>query len=105
MQTALKLFIDNVPTLVIEVALIEPILNMFCPTHVISMKTETVASIAAENEEKKSIRDALTRKLTVLNAGATTCQVYAARQSARKLTSTTVQMASIFIISSSRRAR
>lgn len=82
----MKLFIDNVPTLVIEVALIEPILNMFCPTHVISMKIETVASIAAENEEKKSIRDALTRKLTVLNAGAITCQVYAARQSARKLT-------------------
>ena len=76
----MKLFIDNIPTLVTEVTLVSPIPTMLCPQAVFSMRPKVVTDIAAESEEKKSQRDELTRKLKVLDAGLRICRLYAARE-------------------------
>lgn len=80
-QVAMKLFIDNIPTVVTEVTLLNPLLSMFCPKVVYSMKPKDVERIAAESEEKRSEREELTRKLEVLKEGRTTCRLYAERTS------------------------
>lgn len=77
----MKLFIDNVPTVVTEVTLLNPLLSMFCPKVVYNMKPKDVERIAAESEEKRSGREELTRKLEVLREGRTTCRLYAERTS------------------------
>lgn len=77
----MKLFIDNVPTVVTEVTLLNPLLSMFCPKVVYNMKPKDVERIAAESEEKRSEREELTRKLGVLREGRTTCRLYAERTS------------------------
>ena len=80
----MKLFIDNVPTVVTEVTLLNPLLSMFCPKVVYNMKPKDVERIAAESEEKRSEREELTRKLEVLREGRTTCRLYAERTSTGK---------------------
>ena len=77
----MKLFIDNVPTVVTEVTLLNPLLSMFCPKVVYNMKPKDVERIAAESEEKRSEREELIRKLEVLREGRTTCRLYAERTS------------------------
>lgn len=77
----MKLFIDNVPTVVTEVTLLNPLLSMFCPKVVYNMEPKDVERIAAESEEKRSEREELTRKLEVLKEGRTTCRLYAERAS------------------------
>lgn len=77
----MKLFIDNVPTVVTEVTLLIPLLSMFCPKVVYNMKPKDVERIAAESEEKRSEREELIRKLEVLREGRTTCRLYAERTS------------------------
>lgn len=78
----MKLFIDNVPTLVTEVTLLAPIPHTFCPKAVFKMKPEIVTKIAAESDERKSEREELTRKKNVLDAGRRICRQYAARKNA-----------------------
>lgn len=78
-QVAMKLFIDNVPTVVTEVTLLNPLLSMFGPKVVCNMNSKDVERIAAESEEKRSKREVLIRKLEVLREGRTTCRLYAER--------------------------
>lgn len=80
-QVAMKLFIDNVPTMVTEVTLLIPLLSMFCPKVVYNMDPKDVERIAAESEEKRSEREELMRKLEILTEGRTTCRLYAKRTS------------------------
>ncbi|MCJ1465027.1 hypothetical protein MMC07_003642 [Pseudocyphellaria aurata] len=80
-KVAMKLFIDNVPTVVTEVTLLIPLLSMFCPKVVYNMDPKIVERIAAESEEKRSEREELTRKLNILTEGRTTCRLYAKRAS------------------------
>lgn len=79
-KVALKLFIDNIPTLVNEVALLAPILNMFCPKVVFKMKPEIVTNIMTESDEKKTEREELTHKKRVLDTGRDICRQYASRK-------------------------
>lgn len=48
----MKLFIDNIPTLVTEVMLLAPTSRMFCPKLVYTMNLEMTAQIASEPKEK-----------------------------------------------------
>ena len=82
MQTAMKLFIDNVPTLVTEVAIISPLPTLFQPKDVLAMTEQEVSAITAESKENKARRDELTSQLTVLKDGARTCKEYATYRSA-----------------------
>lgn len=81
----MKLFIDNIPTLVTEVMLLAPIPRMFCPKVVYKMKPEMIAQIASESEEKKVEREELSRKLETLEIGWGICRRHVARMKAGKL--------------------
>lgn len=81
----MKLFIDNIPTLVTEVMLLAPIPRMFCPKVVYKMKPEMIAQIASESEEKKLEREELSRKLETLESGWGICRRHVARMKAGKL--------------------
>lgn len=81
----MKLFIDNIPTLVTEVMLLAPIPRMFCPKVVYKMKPEMIAQIASESEEKKLEREALSSKLETLESGWGICRRHVARMKAGKL--------------------
>ena len=81
----MKLFIDNVPTLVTEVTLLAPISRMFCPKVVYKMKPEMIAEIASEAEEKRWKREELSRKLETLESGWGICRRHVARMKAGKL--------------------
>lgn len=81
----MKLFIDNIPTLVTEVMLLAPITRMFCPRVVYKMKPEMVARIASESEEKKLKREELSRKLRTLESGWGICRRHVARMKTGKL--------------------
>lgn len=80
----MKLFIDNVPTLVTEVMLLGPIPRMFCPKVVYKMKPEMIAQIASESEEKKLEREELSRKLETLEGGWGICRRHVGRMKAGK---------------------
>lgn len=80
----MKLFIDNIPTLVTEVMLLAPISRMFCPKVVYKMKPDMIAQIASESEEKKWKREELSRKLKTLESGWGICRRHVARMKAGK---------------------
>lgn len=81
----MKLFIDNIPTLVTEVTLLAPIPRMFCPKVVYKMKPDMIAQIASESEEKKLEREELSLKLETLESGWGICRRHVARMKAGKL--------------------
>lgn len=83
----MKLFIDNIPTLVTEVMLLAPISKIFCPKVVYKMKPEMIAQIASESEGKKWKREELSRKLKTLDSGWRICRRHVARMKAGKLLS------------------
>ena len=73
----MKLFIDNVPNLVTEVAIIAPLPALFEPKDIFEMRDHDVARITAESAENKLRRGELNGKLAVLEDGAKTCKEYA----------------------------
>ena len=78
----MKLFIDNVPNLVTEVAIISPLPTFFQPKDVLEMTDQEISAITAESKENKARRDELSSQLVVLKDGAKTCKEYATYQSA-----------------------
>jgi hypothetical protein len=78
-QVAMNLFTDNVPTLAIQAPIIRGAPNIFCPTAVFSMDTDTVNRIAGESEEKAKERESILRRLAALEKGADKCKQYAKR--------------------------
>ncbi len=81
LQVAMKLFMDNVPTLAIQGPIVRQIPKMLCPTEVYKMDTTLIAKIASESEEKTHAREEVVRRLTILEAGARICKQYAMRPS------------------------
>ena len=76
----MKLFIDNVPNLVTEVAIIAPLPELFRPQDVLQMSEKDLVAITAESKETKARREELTSELAVLLDGAKTCKEYATYQ-------------------------
>ena len=70
----MKVFLDNVPTLVIQETIVNQVPRMFCPESVFTMESDLVKKIAAESEIKRLRREELTRKLGTLTAGYGICK-------------------------------
>lgn len=75
----MKLFIDNVPNLVVRTVIVSQLTSMFCPKSVFAMEPDLVTKIAAESEDKKLRRQEISEKLKALEAGSTLCKQYALR--------------------------
>jgi len=78
-QVALNLFTDNVPTLAIQSPIIREVPKLLCPTTAFSMEADIIKRIAGETEEKVLEREAIERKLNVLDHGAQICKQHAKR--------------------------
>jgi hypothetical protein len=83
----MKLFIDNVPNLVVRAIIASRLTSMFCPKSVFVMDPVMVAKIASESEDKKLLRQEINEKLKALEAGNTLCKQYAIRVSSGQLRS------------------
>ncbi|KFX88815.1 hypothetical protein O988_08880 [Pseudogymnoascus sp. VKM F-3808] len=78
-KVAMKLFMDNVPTLAIQAPIIRKLDEVLCPTTVFRMPPELVTKIAGESDEKMQEREEVLSKLNTLEAGAQICRQYAMR--------------------------
>ena len=59
-ETVMKVFLDNVPSLVIQKTLVNSVSSMFCPESVFAMKSDLVKKIASEFKIKRFQRKKLT---------------------------------------------
>lgn len=75
----MKLFIDNVPNLVVRAIIASQLSCMFCPKSVFAMDPNIVTKIASEPEDNKVRRQELSDKLKALQAGNALCKQYALR--------------------------
>ena len=75
----MKLFIDNVPNLVVRAIIASRLPSLFCPKLVFAMDRELVSKIASETEEKKFQRQEIMSRLNALEAGNSLCKQYAQR--------------------------
>ncbi|KAN0119549.1 P-loop containing nucleoside triphosphate hydrolase protein [Hyaloscypha variabilis] len=73
-EVAMNLFTDNVPTLAVHAPIIRGVPNIFCPTSVFSMDTDTVNKIAGESKETIEDRESILRRLAALEEGARICK-------------------------------
>jgi hypothetical protein len=65
----MKLFIDNVPNLIVRAIIASQLTSMFCPKSVFAMDPDTITKIASESEDKKLRRQEISEKLKSLEAG------------------------------------
>lgn len=75
----MKLFIDNVPNLVVRTTIASQLSFMFCPKSVFAMSSDMVTKIASESADKKIRRQEISEKLKALEAGNALCKQYALR--------------------------
>jgi len=75
----MRLFIDNVPNLVVRATIASRLPSMFCPKSVFAMEPDLVKKIASETEDNRLKRQEITVKLTALEAGNGLCKQYALR--------------------------
>jgi hypothetical protein len=73
----MKVFMDNVPTLVIQAGILRNLDQAFCPSAVYKMNEDTVAAIAGESEAASAERKITLAQLGTLQAGARICRQYA----------------------------
>ncbi|KAJ5882273.1 uncharacterized protein N7529_000945 [Penicillium soppii] len=73
-KVALKRFVDDIATEVIEVNLLGAIPTLFTPITAYEMPKELVRQIAGESEESQSRREQLNKKLWILRKGSDTCK-------------------------------
>ena len=78
-KTAMKVFLDNVPTLVIQETIVNQLPRMFCPESVFAMKSDLVEKIASESEARRLQREEFIRKLGTLETGYGICKQYVGR--------------------------
>ncbi|KAF2795549.1 hypothetical protein K505DRAFT_273051, partial [Melanomma pulvis-pyrius CBS 109.77] len=75
-KVAIKLFIDNVPNLVVRAIIASRLPTMFCPKSVYEMSPDLVKKIASETEDKTIRRKEIGDKLMALEAGNDLCKQY-----------------------------
>ena len=83
-KTVMKVFLDNVLSLVIQETLINPVPFMFCSESVFAIKSDLVKKITSEFKIKRFQREELTQKFETLNAGYNICKQYVAQASFSK---------------------
>ena len=99
-QIALNLFTDNVPTLVVQAQIIREVPKILCPTAVFSMDADVIKRIAGETQEKIDERDAILRRLAILENGARICKQYAKRPHSCKSSLKIISSVEAYIFSS-----
>jgi hypothetical protein len=75
----MKLFIDNVPNLVVRAVVTSRLPSLFCPKSVFAMDSHLVKKIASETEENRLQRQEISQRLKALEAGHSLCKQYALR--------------------------
>jgi hypothetical protein len=75
----MKLFVDNVPNLVVRAIIASHLPSIFCPKSVFAMDPDLVTKIASETEDKRVRRQEISDKLKALEAGNDLCKQYALR--------------------------
>ncbi|KAJ5335737.1 uncharacterized protein N7506_005673 [Penicillium brevicompactum] len=73
-KVALKRFVDDIATEVVEMKLLCTLPGIFNPVTAFDMSDELVTQIAGESEESRSLREQLNKKLRVLAKGSDTCR-------------------------------
>ncbi|KAJ6003769.1 hypothetical protein N7522_006461 [Penicillium canescens] len=73
-KVALKRFVDDIATEVIEVKLLSALPTLFTPITAFEMPKDLVGQIAGESEESQSLREQLNKKLWILTKGSDTCK-------------------------------
>ncbi|CAG8112632.1 unnamed protein product [Penicillium nalgiovense] len=73
-KVALKRFVDDIATEVIEIKLLTALPALFTPITAFEMPEDLVSEIAGESEESQSLREQLNRKLWILTKGSDTCR-------------------------------
>ncbi|CAG8197859.1 unnamed protein product [Penicillium salamii] len=73
-KVALKRFVDDIATEVVEMKLLCTLPGIFNPVTAFDMSDELVTQIAGESEESRSLREQLNKKLHVLAKGSDTCR-------------------------------
>lgn len=73
---ALKRYIDEIPSHVLEPALTNYLPRMFDAAKILDMPEDLVDAIGGESDEKRAVRDSLFAKLDVLNRSNLTCRIY-----------------------------
>ncbi|KAK0641877.1 P-loop containing nucleoside triphosphate hydrolase protein [Cercophora newfieldiana] len=73
-KVALKRFIDDIAVQVIEEKLVSQLHHILSPVSIYKMPNDQITRIAGESEENKSMREQLSRQLSVLRNGLETCK-------------------------------
>ncbi|KAJ5705391.1 hypothetical protein N7536_001080 [Penicillium majusculum] len=73
-KVALKRFVDDIATEVIETKLLTALPALFTPITAFEMSEDLVSEIAGESEESQSLREQLNKKLWILTKGSDTCR-------------------------------
>ncbi|KAJ6118438.1 Male sterility NAD-binding [Penicillium samsonianum] len=73
-KVALKRFVDDIATEVIEVKLLGAIPTLFTPITAFEMPKDLIRQVAGESEESQSRREQLNKKLWILRKGSDTCK-------------------------------
>ncbi|KAJ5214784.1 hypothetical protein N7468_010463 [Penicillium chermesinum] len=76
-KVALKRFVDDIATEVVEVKLLSALTGLFDPMTAFQMPIDLVNQIAGESKESQGLREQLNRKLWILNQGSNTCRRFA----------------------------
>jgi hypothetical protein len=76
LQVALNRFVDDIAVEVVEFKLVAVLTDLFSPIKVCDMDADSVAAIAGESEEDRSVREQLTNQLALLTKGAETCRSF-----------------------------
>jgi hypothetical protein len=75
----MKLFVDNVPNLVVRAIIASHLLSILCPKSVFTIDPNLVTKIASETKDKRVRRREVSDKLKALEAGNDLCKQYALR--------------------------
>ncbi|CAG8013332.1 unnamed protein product [Penicillium salamii] len=73
-KVALKRFVDDIATKVVEMKLLCTLPEIFTPVTAFDMSDELVMQFAGESEESRTLREQLNKKLNVLAKGSDTCR-------------------------------
>jgi hypothetical protein len=75
----MKSLVDNVAVQVVEALLVGRLGELLSPACVLQMKPDLINKIAADSSDNRFLREQLSRKLMVLQAGIETCKKYVGR--------------------------
>ena len=72
-KSAMKVFLDNVLTFVIQETIVNQLPRIVCPESVFAMKSDLVEMIASESEARRLQREEFIRKPGTLETGYDIC--------------------------------